>query len=226
MPELADLTIADLGKHGRAVVIAPHPDDEVFALGGLMTLLTWANYEVEVVAVTDGEASHARSSRITRAQLREVRNNETCKAYRELGISPQRFRLGFPDASVEAHADALRQVIAIRVSGASMVFAPLETDGHPDHDVVGRVARDVTSSLGVALWRFAVWARLNPERITQGAPQHVYLPWEVLARKRRAAAQYVSQFAALGPDPEDGPVLPPGFLEHFTQEKELLWQGN
>ena len=48
------LAVGDLGPRGRAVIVAPHPDDEVFAVGGTMALLDWAGYEVEVVAVTDG----------------------------------------------------------------------------------------------------------------------------------------------------------------------------
>ena len=226
MPIPPDLTLDGLGRRGRVVVIAPHPDDEVFAVGGLMTMFSWADYEVEIVAVTDGEASHAGSARITPAQLREVRDGETRSAYRELGIHPQRFRLGLPDSGVAPHAEALRQILTIRLTGASIVLAPLETDGHPDHDAIGRVAREVASALDVTLWRFAVWARLHPERITQGAPNQVRLPREVLARKRRAAAQYSSQFNALGPDAEDGPVLPPGFLDYFIEDRELLWQAS
>ncbi len=219
-----DLTLNRLGRRGRVVVIAPHPDDEVFAVGGIMTLLARANYELEVIAVTDGEASHACSSCITPARLREVRVCETRNAYRELGITPLRVRLGIPDSGVEAQSEQLRQALAVRLAGADIVFAPLETDGHPDHDAAGVVAQKVTATLDATLWRFAVWARVHPERITQGAPHCLSLPAEVVSRKRRAVAQYRSQLNALGPDAEDGPVLPPGFLRHFIQDKELLWQ--
>ncbi|MEO6397120.1 MAG: PIG-L family deacetylase [Tepidiformaceae bacterium] len=221
-----DLTLDGLGRPGRVVVIAPHPDDEVFAVGGLMAMLSSADYELEIVAVTDGEASHANSSRITKRQLREVREDETRNAYRELGIHPPRFRIGLPDSDVEQYAVALREMLAVRLKGASIVFAPLETDGHPDHDTTGRVAREVAAEVGATLWRFAVWARIHPERITQGEPVRVRLPWEVLERKRRAAATYVSQFQALGPNSEDGPVLPPGFMDHFVEDRELLWRAS
>ena len=56
MSDARTLRLDELGRQGRVVVIAPHPDDEVFAVGGLMTMLAWAEYELEVGAVTDGEA--------------------------------------------------------------------------------------------------------------------------------------------------------------------------
>ena len=51
----------------RVVVVAPHPDDEVLAAGGLMRWMACRGREVLVVGVTDGEASHARSARVTPA---------------------------------------------------------------------------------------------------------------------------------------------------------------
>ena len=42
----------------RAVVVAPHPDDEILACGGLLQLLAQQGSEVLLVAVTDGDASH------------------------------------------------------------------------------------------------------------------------------------------------------------------------
>jgi hypothetical protein len=40
---------------GRAVGVAPHPDDEILGAGGLVRALTLAGTRVEIWAVTDGE---------------------------------------------------------------------------------------------------------------------------------------------------------------------------
>lgn len=189
-----------------------------------MALLDWAGYEVEVVAVTDGESSHPNSRRITPAQLRDVRCEEALKAYRYLGIHPQRYRLGLPDRSVQEYEEALRRILEIRVHEASVLLAPLEVDGDPDHDAVGRAAAEVAAEQGIPLWRYAVWAQLHPEAAPEpngGIP----LPPEIQARKQRATSVFTSQFSPLGPLPEDRAPLPEGFREHFLEPIELLWRA-
>jgi LmbE family N-acetylglucosaminyl deacetylase len=220
------VTFAEFGLSGKVVVVAPHPDDEVFAVGGLMAMLSRARCEVEVVAVTDGEASHAASSRVTPAEIRLIRLEETRAAYQHLGISPAHHRLRLPDSAICTQSDHLRRELRPRLSGASSVLAPIETDGHPDHDVVGRITHELTSSTGLQLWKYAVWAQLHPERISHGTPFAVRLPHDIVERKQRAVATYRSQFVALGPCPEDGPVLPPGFGDHFTGSREFLWPAD
>ena len=46
----------------RLVVVAPHPDDEVLACGGLLAMRAAQAGKVLIVAVTDGEASHGEAT--------------------------------------------------------------------------------------------------------------------------------------------------------------------
>ena len=147
-------------------------------------------------------------------------------AYARLEIHPRRFRLGLPDSDVQSHAGPLREGLTERICGAALVLAPIDSDGHPDHDVTGRIAQEAAKEWGVPLWRYAVWAHLHPERITQGCPHAVRLPLDVRRRKQQAIGAYQSQFHALGPLPEDGPVLPDGFRKHFEQPWEFLWPSH
>ncbi|MEO8539393.1 MAG: PIG-L family deacetylase [bacterium] len=221
-----ELTLSELGPFGRVVVVAPHPDDEVFAVGGLMASLAAAGYPLDVVAVTDGEASHAQSTRITPDQIRCVREQETLRAYQHLQISPRRIRLAIPDSGVARHLQCLADRLLSPLLGASFVVAPIETDGHPDHDATSRAVSTAADALGIPCWQYAVWAWLNPERLPQTPAATLPLNAEIASRKRRAARSYTSQLNALGPDPVDGPVLPANFLEHFDAESEFLWQRN
>lgn len=216
------ITLRDLGARGRTVVVAPHPGDEIFAVGGAMTGLDWDGYEVDVVAVTDGELSPS-SDRITPDSLRRLRVAETKEAYLRLGISPHRFRIGLPEGQVATHAETLRDVLRVRLAGAAMLFAPLETDGDPDHDATGEVALDLGRSLGVPVWRYAIFAREHTDRVVQGPGRALRLPREICVRKLRAVDAYVSQFTALGPATEDGPVLTAQLRSYFVQPWEPLW---
>ena len=60
-----------------AVVVAPHPDDEVLGVGGLLSLLARAGTAIHVVAVTDGEASHPKSPTLTPQELAARRISES-----------------------------------------------------------------------------------------------------------------------------------------------------
>ena len=68
-----------------AVVIAPHPDDEVLGVGGLLTLLARTGTAVHIVAVTDGEASHPESPTLTPRALAARRIAESAARARDPG---------------------------------------------------------------------------------------------------------------------------------------------
>jgi LmbE family N-acetylglucosaminyl deacetylase len=217
------INLSAVSPAGRIVIVAPHPDNEVLAVGGLMAMASMEGFQLEVVAVTDGEASHRGSRRITPAQLRDLREHETADAYRELGIHPPRFRLGIPDGKVSENRDALRQFLAIRVAGATTAIGPLESDGSEDHRAVGETLAEVASAFGVRLWRYAVWACDGFDKVGEPSPCDLVLPYEVRARKERAIRCLSSQIYPLGPGEGDGPVYPPGFLERFERPCESLW---
>lgn len=88
---LATLDAFDLHPlPARAVVVAPHPDDEVLGAVGIMALLAAAGVSVRVVAVSDGEASHPHSPTITPAQLAGIRRAEQHLALARLGLTGPR----------------------------------------------------------------------------------------------------------------------------------------
>jgi LmbE family N-acetylglucosaminyl deacetylase len=71
-----------------AVVVAPHPDDEILGCGGLLRHAAEQGMEVRVVAVTDGEACYPDEHWWTPERLRSARRAELAAALGELGIRP------------------------------------------------------------------------------------------------------------------------------------------
>ena len=146
------------------LVLAPHPDDEVIGAAGLMGWFASLGRPIEILAVTDGERSHARSERITPDDLRRRRALERTAAIEVLGLTPEVSRLGLPDGQVAAFQDALTVAIADRAGPTTTVIAPWRHDGHPDHDAVGRAAWTAAECTGATLWEIPIWAKVARHR--------------------------------------------------------------
>jgi hypothetical protein len=67
----------DLPRVRRALLAAPHPDDEVLGAGGLVQRPLAASVDVQGLAVTDGEGSHPRSSAARANDLASLRTAES-----------------------------------------------------------------------------------------------------------------------------------------------------
>ena len=87
LAQLAHISVAQLVPEGcRAVVIAPHPDDEVLSCGGLLQGLATLGRPVQLISVTDGSASHPGSRRWPVERLSVVRPQESAQALHRLGL--------------------------------------------------------------------------------------------------------------------------------------------
>ncbi|MBO0894030.1 MAG: PIG-L family deacetylase [Acidimicrobiales bacterium] len=124
----------------RAVVVAPHPDDEV--LGCSSVLL---GGDVAVVHVTEGVPPWTPAAE--KDELAATRQAECTRAWEVLSGDVERVGLGFGDLvawrSVEDVAEAM--VGAIAPFGDAAVYLPAYQRGHPDHDatfLAGALARD------------------------------------------------------------------------------------
>lgn len=230
-PVLDALPLLDAAPCRRAVVLAPHPDDESLAVGGLIALLLASGAEVVIVAATDGEASHPASTRATPDQLRCLRAAETDAALVALGAGlPGELRLQrlhLPDGALDRHGAELTAALVPLLAPGDWCVAPLDTDGHPDHDAGGRAARAACASTGAHLLSYPLWAWHWAQ------PQDPRVPWaralrlpldpDAQRRKRAALACYPSQTEPLGPGPEDAAVVPPAVLAHFLRPSEVLF---
>ena len=133
---------ASLCLPARSVlVLAPHPDDEVFGCGGAIVQHVKNGHPVCVLILTDG-ALYAEP---------DVRQRESMAAAQILGYGTPEF-WGFPDGGLQ-YSDALAQRLADRIAqlGADLVYAPSPWEVHPDHrqtqmlavEAVRRCAADV-----------------------------------------------------------------------------------
>lgn len=226
---LDKLPEAELPSSGRVVVVAAHPDDEVLGAGGMLARFAAAGMAVTVVSVTDGERSHAGSETVTTSRLAELRAAELRDALAALGAGAADIvRLRVPDTEVAFHEDAVAGALRGVLAGAALCLAPWIGDLHGDHEAAGRAALTAAREASVRCLMYPVWmwhwAHPDDPRVPWSSALRVPLPPAAAARKRDAAARFVSQTEPLGPAPQDAAVLPPDELAHHLREVEVVFE--
>lgn len=148
----------------RALVLAPHPDDESLGCGGTTALLAQGGASVRVLCVTDGTGTPGTG--LARAEVGRRRKGEASSACRILGL-PEPFFLGLPDGKVDARVPELAAIVAEHVADtrASAVFAPWPGDGHRDHVAVAMAVAVAALPDNVMVWGYETWGPLIPNRI-------------------------------------------------------------
>lgn len=210
----------------RAVVVAPHPDDEVLAVGGLLAQLGRLGMPVRIVAVTDGCASHPGSSEWPADRLVRERPQESRLALHRLGIDVEPIRLGLPDGGLKGLECLLADRLLALLDRADVVFTTWRRDGHPDHEATGHACAFAAARTGARLIEVPVWAW------HWGAPGDARLPWsrarrllldaDASRRKRSAVDAFASQ---LLPDPSTGaaPILRASTIERAARPFEVMF---
>lgn len=203
------------------LVVAPHPDDEVLGVGGLLAMIGSA----DIVAVTDGEASHPASTVHLPEELAAIRRDETDAALDRLGLDPVLVhRLGQPDGGIDE--TALTDALAPLLWRGRWCFATWRGDGHPDHEAVGRAAAAACAEAGARLLEYPVWmwhwASPDDPSVPWDRARRVELAPPVRACKAAAIGEFRSQIEPLGPAPADAPVLPPPVWARFRRPFETV----
>jgi LmbE family N-acetylglucosaminyl deacetylase len=169
-----------LGK-GGLVVIAPHPDDESLACGGLIAEARTGRRPTRVIIVSDGTGSHAASKTYPKNRLRNLREKEAKQAVSELGLDPRRdiVFLRLPDRFVPTEGPTAEGAICniidcINAVEARALFVSWRHDPHCDHQASYRIARAVQQRVPeLRLYEYTVWGSALPpatpvERSTRG----------------------------------------------------------
>jgi LmbE family N-acetylglucosaminyl deacetylase len=218
------------------IVIAPHPDDESLACGGLIAEACRQGLHGKVVIVSDGAGSHPHSKAYPPDRLRSLREDEARQAGAELGLKPKAMLfLGLPDRFVPHEGeDAERAIGAIadcvQELGAGSLFVSWRHDPHCDHEASYHIAREVQRRVGgVRLFEYVVWGHMLPpstEVDPIGSGFRISIDPEVLDKKRRAIAAHRSQTTALIDDDPGGFLFSQIDLAHFDRPYEFFFESD
>jgi LmbE family N-acetylglucosaminyl deacetylase len=193
------------------LVIAPHPDDESLAVGGLVQRALARGIDPHIVFATDGEnnpwAQRAGERRwrigpAERERWRTRRRAEARTALACLGVSEAATTfLGHPDQGLtglllSGHSGLVRTLREmLRRWRPSLLVAPALEDLHPDHSALAVMTRFALAGLETEarrprLLQFVVHRR---DPCTNSAAASLRLTPEERARKRTAILCHTSQ---------------------------------
>lgn len=180
-PELVPYRAEERVAASSLLVLAPHPDDEVFGCGGLLSLAARQGVAAAVVVLTDGAVAGD-------AVAREA---ECRQAAEVIGYAGEPAALQFwrlPDRGLvpdELLVTRLRELLRTRCP--QWLLAPSPFEVHPDHRAASRGAIEAVAGSGVQLGFYEVGQPLMANRLFDITP--------VLATKQRAMACFPSQLA-------------------------------
>jgi LmbE family N-acetylglucosaminyl deacetylase len=192
----------DLPAWRRVLAVVAHPDDESFALGGVLDAFAAAGATTAVLCFTRGEASTLHD---VAGPLHRVRAQELAAAAAALGVSVTTL-LTYPDGGLarECPARLAGEVLdAARVAQPEglLVFDSSGVTGHPDHAAATAAALAAADALDlpVLAWTLpeTVTGALNREYGTDftGRPRNEIdrVVRVDRARQREAAFAHASQ---------------------------------
>lgn len=142
-------------ENKKILIIAPHPDDEVFCCGGI--LMNYAK-QCDVVLLTYGEKGNPGWSErmIADIRMKEFRNVMKC-----LNIHKY-FELKLPDGSVKEKIRILRK---IPLEQYDYIFLPNRYDIHVDHRCVYKIVNKEVHKRksSASIYEYEMWGMLqNP----------------------------------------------------------------
>lgn len=223
----APARVRDLIGYG-ALIVAPHPDDEVLGCGGLIASVPDPD-AVDVLVVTDGSESPPGAAGQT--GLGAARQAESLHALEMLGVPTDRVSfLGLPDGGLGDRGAELDRALrdAVLRTAATDVFVPFRFDRHPDHQAVQAAGERLLRRTGIRLWEYFVypfWCLLPGGdvrgHLRRGALYALDLTPEVRSAKRAALDAYRSQTTRYA-EGQTRPVLGAAFLDRMCAGSETF----
>jgi LmbE family N-acetylglucosaminyl deacetylase len=152
------------------LVLSPHPDDDVFGIGGTIAKFHKNGDKITVLYFCDG--SKGTDSGIRDSSLITKRKKEVELGSKILGINDVIF-WGYKDGQLEATKTAIKAFAnLIKEINPDIVFLPSTLDNHPDHYTVNEIfynslfASDHRpKNLPPLIAMYEIWTPLFPNRL-------------------------------------------------------------
>lgn len=162
----------------KVLVLAPHPDDDCFGVGGTLAKLSGSGASITIAYLCDGSGGVDSESPQKKDQvLIEIRKKEAKKAGDILKIEEQLF-FGYRDGGLASGTAAVKAVSdLIKRVQPDIIFLPSFLDNHPDHRATNEILINALSNLkqentissllrsDPQIWAYEVWTPIPANRI-------------------------------------------------------------
>jgi len=176
---------------GNVLILAPHPDDEVFGCAGAIIQHVAQGNPVTVIIVTDGRAATTHINTDSLLKYIEIRKQESRKAAQVLGYNNPEF-WDIADRTLECNDELTKRLVhVIEEKQITQVYAPSVMEVHPDHYALAMLAVAAVRRCGeiVSLAMYEIGVPLHPNMLLDITP--------ISKRKQEAIAGFRSQLDIL-----------------------------
>jgi LmbE family N-acetylglucosaminyl deacetylase len=154
----------------KIVVFAPHPDDELIAVGG--TLLKWIEkgHEIHIIYVSDGRTAYtferkrgnlieAKETQITEEELATVRKDEIQTVRKFIGLPKENiYVLDYPSHQLRKYSEKAIKEVKVIIRDADRIVIPSNNNSHTDHQNTYKIATSAAKELNLRDLEFYVYS--------------------------------------------------------------------
>jgi LmbE family N-acetylglucosaminyl deacetylase len=169
------LKITKFVPKGKVLVLAPHPDDEVFGCGGALKLHSLQNDPIKIIYFTA-------SKKISAKRVQEAQ-----KAMKTLSISDLLFWKN-PDGDLLVNFETIKDLIKVIMDyKPRVIYVSTFLDPHSDHLTCAKILNKALSKINYNPWIFSyeIWSPIYVNRLV--------VIDKVINFKKRAIRTYKSQ---------------------------------
>lgn len=227
LPELIAMTSWKLANKHRAVVFAPHPDDDILACGGTIALKIKQGYGIYIVYMTDGRNSHLYELGIasdpTPSELAEIRKEEAKKALSILGLDKDALIfLNFEDGTLEnnIYAAGMEVKQILKNLQPLEIYFPAFRDKHRDHHAANIIVCESLKAVRFrgSAYQYTIYGNQDETCLNEKKTIDISSVFDL---KKKAIQKHQSQVAKLFPKQERA-ILSESLVAKFLGNAEVF----
>ncbi len=210
--------------NNNILILAPHPDDEVFGCGGFIAQQVAEGNAPHVIVLTGGGGSHRGCCSTSESDIISARRKLTHKAISVLGLPESHLHeLDFTDGDISEGNAAEKKKLESLISeiNPDVILVPHHGEGWSDHLAVRDLGIELANN--AEIYEYCVWMWYYRQKHLDW--QNAYVLKMTVAEHQKKLDAIWAYHSALAPcgKPWVG-VLPELFIESNSTKLELFFK--